>query len=104
MTIPKDLLQSFTKVPMNRHLGFRLISRSSESASITMEPKSEFLQEEGVIHGAILTALADTAATYTFHPDLSPDMKMTSIEFKVNFLSPALLDGGEITAPLVSSA
>ncbi|MCI0612637.1 PaaI family thioesterase [bacterium] len=90
--------ESFYKVPINQHLGFRLISRSPESASITMEPSSEFIQEEGIIHGAILTALADTAAVYTFHPDLSPDMTMTSIEFKVNFFSPALIDGGAITA------
>jgi uncharacterized protein (TIGR00369 family) len=92
------LLESFSKIPINQHLGFRLISRSAESASITMEPRPEYLQEEGIIHGAILTALADTAAVYTFHPDLSPDMTMTSIEFKLNFLSPALVDGGTITA------
>lgn len=93
-----DLLESFPKVPINQYLGFRLISRSPQSATIAMEPLPEFLQEEGIIHGAILTALADTAAIYTFHPDLSPDMTMTSIEFKLNFLSPALLNGGTITA------
>jgi uncharacterized protein (TIGR00369 family) len=91
-------MDSFSNIPINRHLGFKLISRSSESASISMEPQPQFLQEEGIIHGAIVTALADTAAVYIFHPGLSPDVTMTSIEFKLNFLSPALLDGGTITA------
>ncbi|HEY7160456.1 MAG TPA: PaaI family thioesterase [Acidobacteriota bacterium] len=90
--------EKFSKVPINQHLGFRLISQSVESASVSVEPRSEYIQEEGVIHGAIVTALADTAAVYIFHPGLSPDMTMTSIEFKLNFLSPALLDGGTITA------
>lgn len=98
MGISGELEESFSKVPINRHLGFRLVSRSPQSASIVMEPAPEFLQEEGIIHGAILTALADTAAIYTFHPALSPEMTMTSIEFKLNFLSPALIDGGAITA------
>jgi uncharacterized protein (TIGR00369 family) len=91
-------MDSFSNIPINRHLGFKLISRSSESASITMEPRPEFLQEEGIIHGAIVTALADTAAVYTFHPELPSDITMTSIEFKLNFLSPALVDGGTLTA------
>jgi len=90
--------EKFSRVPINKHLGFQLISHSAESATISLEPRAEFLQEEGIIHGAIVTALADTAAVYTFHPQLSPDMTMTSIEFKLNFLSPALLDGGTITA------
>ncbi len=63
-----------------------------------MDPKAELLQEEGIIHGAIVAALADTAAVYTFHPDLPADVTMTSIEFKLNFLSPALGDGGTLTA------
>jgi uncharacterized protein (TIGR00369 family) len=65
---------------------------------IEIDPRPELLQEEGIIHGAILSALADTAAVYTFHPDLPSELRMTSIEFKLNFLSPALGDGGTLTA------
>lgn len=90
--------EKFSKVPINQHLGFHLIAQSSESASISIEPRPEFLQEEGITHGAIVSALADTAAVCTFHPGLSPDMTTTSIEFKLNFLSPALQDGGTIAA------
>ena len=79
-------------------LGLELQERSDSHAVITMEPKPEFLQEEGVVQGGILTALADAAAVYVTLPDLPVDRTMTSIEFKLNFLRPALLEGGTLTA------
>lgn len=58
----------------------------------------EHTQEHGVVHGAILSALADTAAVWLFHPNLAEGQAMASIEFKVNFLAPARIDGGELIA------
>jgi uncharacterized protein (TIGR00369 family) len=98
MTLPTKLLESFNNVAINHYLGFRLISRSPESAVVEIDPRAELLQEEGIIHGAILAALSDAAAVYTFHPDLPSESIMTSIEFKLNFLSPALGDGGTLAA------
>ncbi len=48
-----------------------------------------FAQEGGVVHGAVLTAVADTAAVYLVVPDLGPRDRVVSIEFKVNFLRAA---------------
>ncbi|MFT5290435.1 MAG: hypothetical protein ACI8QS_001233 [Planctomycetota bacterium] len=79
-------------------LGLELQERSSSHAVITMEPRPEFLQEEGVVQGGILTALADAAAVYVTLPDLPAERTMTSIEFKLNFLRPALLESGTLTA------
>jgi uncharacterized protein (TIGR00369 family) len=55
-------------------------------------------QEYGVVHGGIISALADTAAVYTIHPFLGPNDRMTSVEFKVNFLAGATPGRGEIVA------
>ena len=44
----------------------------------------------------MLSALADTAAVYAVLPGLGANERMTSIEFKVNFLAGARPDGGEI--------
>jgi uncharacterized protein (TIGR00369 family) len=98
MDLPAKLIESFNNVPVNEHLGFKLILRTPESAIIDLEPRPELIQEAGVIHGAVLAALADTSAVYPFLPDLPVELMMTSIEFKLNFLSPALLDGGKLTA------
>ncbi len=93
--IPK---RKFEFSAVHHLLGLALQERSASHAVITMEPRPEFLQEEGAIQGGILTALADAAAVYVTLPDLPPERSMTSIEFKLNFLRPALLEGGTLTA------
>jgi uncharacterized protein (TIGR00369 family) len=90
--------KNFDDVPSNRMLGFRLISRSPQGASISMEVKQEQLQEEGVLHGGLISAVADSAAVYAFYPDLDATRRMTSIEFKLNFLNPALPGKGPVIA------
>ena len=83
-------IAQFLDVRVNKFFNYKLISRSSEEAVVSMEVREGFLQEEGVVQGGILSAIADTAAVYTFYPDLDETEVMTSIEFKVNFLRPAL--------------
>jgi uncharacterized protein (TIGR00369 family) len=89
---------AFGAVPINRLLGLELRSSSPEGATIALAPRAEFAQEYGVIHGGVLSTLADTAAVYALHPFLEAGERMTSIEFKVNFLAPASAAGGEVIA------
>lgn len=93
-----ERLAGFDQVPHNRWLSLRLIAASGTGAEIALGARPELLQEEGVIHGGTLASLADTAAVYAFWPFLDAGTRMTSIEFKVNFLKPALADRGDITA------
>jgi len=55
-------------------------------------------KEGGVVHGGTVSTLADTAAVYTLHPYLTENQSMTSIEFKMNFLSPVLIENGDLLA------
>jgi uncharacterized protein (TIGR00369 family) len=96
--VSNELQDTFRAVPLNKHLNLTLVSRSAESATVSIDPAPELLQEEGVIHGAIITAIADTSAIYVFYPDLPKNTRMTSIEFKINFLAPGLLNDGVICA------
>jgi uncharacterized protein (TIGR00369 family) len=89
---------SFAAVPMNRALGWRLISSSPEAAEVRGPIQPSFAQEGGVVHGGIISAIADTAAVYAIHPQLPPGTPMTSIEFKVNFLRSGRMSGGELVA------
>ncbi len=63
-----------------------------------MDVSSEHTQETGIVHGALLTAVADTASVYVLHPDLPEGYTMASIEFKMNFLRPAQIGRGRIHA------
>lgn len=83
---------------INRTLGLRLQRSGAEGSAIEMAQVEPYLQEGGVVHGGILTTLADTAAVYVLLPDLPQGKRMTSIEFKMNFFRPALGEAGALRA------
>lgn len=95
------LSSSFDSVPVNSLFGFKLQRHDEKSATVTFNPDRLHTQEYGVVHGGILSCLADTAAVYTTHPFLAKTERMTSIEFKINFLAAAVPDRGEIMADAV---
>ena len=86
------------KVPSNRLLGLVVREQSDGGAIVSMPARPELAQEYGVVHGGFLAALADTAAVYALLPKLVAGERMTSIEFKVNFLAPADPNGGDLVA------
>jgi uncharacterized protein (TIGR00369 family) len=93
-----SVAESFAAVPVNTFLGFSLDHYDEQSARVLFRPQSAHTQEYRVVHGGIIAALADTAAVYTVHPFLGPGERMTSIEFKINFLAGATSDRGQIVA------
>ena len=92
------VLERFGAVPVNRHFGFVLRAHDATGATAAFTPRPEHAQEFGVVHGGVLAALADTSSVYAILPGLAPGERMTSIEFKVNFLAAARPDGGEVVA------
>ncbi len=93
-----DFEAFLTGMPIGRSLGFRLVERSATLATLTMPVRVDLLQIEGVVHGGVLATLADSAAVFLLCADLPDERKMTSIEFKMNFLRPALLGKGDLFA------
>jgi len=87
----------FAAVPINELLGLELRASEPGAATVAMRPVESTAQEYGVVHGGILATLADTAAVYALHPYLAEGDRMTSIEFKVNFLGP-VTPRGEVIA------
>ena len=96
MSVDPAIAARFAAVPVNQHFGFALRAHDASGAEIAFAPRPEHGQEFGVVHGAVLTALADTAAVYAVLPGLAADERLTSIECKVNFLAAARPDGDEI--------
>lgn len=88
----------FSRTPVNRWLGFRLVTRSPERVEISQEVRPEMLQETGVVQGGLLTALADTAAVYLLWPDLGDARTMTGTTVSMQFLSGARPDRGPLRA------
>lgn len=101
MSDPEHAGDRFAATPCNRLFSFRLLARSAERVEVELPVRRDFLQEEGVVQGGILTALADTAAVYLLWPDLPADRAMTGTGCSMHFLGPALASGGPLRAVAV---
>jgi uncharacterized protein (TIGR00369 family) len=88
----------FQRTEVNRHLGMRWVSGAEGEAVLAFTPRDEFRQEAGYVQGGILSALGDTAAAYALIPTLGPEETVTGVEFKLNFLRSAKIEGPEVVA------
>jgi uncharacterized protein (TIGR00369 family) len=79
-------------------LGFRLLACAGGRSEIAMPIEPHFRQEAGVVQGGMVSAAADAAAAYALLPGLAAGHTMMGVEFKINFLSPARIDGGDLVA------
>jgi len=57
---------------------------------ITAPFDKRFTQQDGFLHAGIVTTLIDSACGYAAYTLMPADSRVLSVEFKVNFLSPAV--------------
>lgn len=72
--------------PFAEHIGLVFTAPPGEGASccrLTLGP--EHLNPHGVVHGAVLFALADTGMGAALVPTLGADQSCATIEMKINF-------------------
>ena len=83
---------SFLRQGMMQHLGARLLAVAPGQVVLALPYSDRVTQQQGGFHGGAMGALADIAGGYaglTVAPD---GMEVTTVEYKVNFLS-AFNDG-----------
>jgi uncharacterized protein (TIGR00369 family) len=98
MNVDDRALKLFSGTAVYGFLGVRLVARTPDRVEVRMAARPEMAQEYGIIQGGILSALADAAAAYLFLPEAMDRGRVNGIEFKMNFLRPALADGSELAA------
>jgi uncharacterized protein (TIGR00369 family) len=77
-------------------MGMKLARLAAGEADIAMTIAPHHHQYQGLAHGGVLAALADTAATFAACTVLPEGIDLVTIEFKVNFI--AGLPGGRALA------
>ena len=84
------LHNSFARQPIMLLLNARIVKASLGEVQIEFPFNSSFTQQNGYMHAGILTTVVDTACGCAAFTHMSPNREVLSIEFKVNFLSPAI--------------
>jgi uncharacterized protein (TIGR00369 family) len=66
----------------------RIVDISWGRALLEIELGRKHLQPFGVVHGGVLSTIADAAGFWGVYSQMEPGYAMTTVELKVNFLAP----------------
>ena len=92
----KRIEASFLLQGMMQHLGARLLRVEAGLCEVSLPYSDRVTQQQGSFHGGAMGALADIAGGYAALTVAPPDMEVTTVEYKINFL--ASYTGGELRA------
>ena len=87
---------SFLRQGMMQNLGARLLRVEPGLCEVSLPHSERVTQQQGSFHGGAMGALADIAGGYAALTAAPPDMEVTTVEYKINFL--ASFVGGELRA------
>ena len=79
----------FAAQPFSRHIGAELVALAPGSAEIALALAPHHLQQHGAAHGGVVSYLADNALTFAGGSVLGDSL---TLEFKINYLRPAVGD------------
>ena len=95
-----DLFQrietSFLRQGMMQALGASLLRVEPGLCEVSLLHSERVSQQQGSFHGGAMGALADIAGGYAALTVAPPEMEVTTVEYKINFL--ASFTGGELRA------
>ena len=81
---------SFARQGLMKTLGGRLGDVDRGVVSIELPFSEGVTQQHGYFHAAAVTAIADNAGGYAALTLLDPHEEVLAVEFKINFLTPAI--------------
>lgn len=79
----------FIKQPFDEFLEFSYERVSDEEVHIKLKVKDLYVNSVGVIHGGIISTLADVAAANVIRADEDGQQKAVTVDLNVSFLRPA---------------
>ena len=99
-TNPSELFRrietSFLRQGMMQHLHAKLLRVEFGLCEVMLPYSERVTQQQGGFHGGAMGALADIAGGYAALTAAPPDMEVTTVEYKINFL--ASFTAGELRA------
>ena len=92
----KRVENSFSRQGMLQNLGAKLLRAEPGVCEVLLPYSDRVSQQQGGFHGGAMGTLADIAGGYAALTVAPPDMEVTTVEYKINFL--ASFNSGELRA------
>ncbi len=81
---------NFSRLTLMTTIGARLVRIDPGEVDIEMDVRADLTQQHGYVAAGIVTAIVDTACGYAAMSLMPADAEVLTVEYKVNFVSPAL--------------
>jgi len=92
MEITPERLQAIREKFQSNHfpmfVGIEIEAIENGSARLSLEATEKHLQLQGVVHGGAIATLIDTAVAFAIVGASEPGDRFTTVELKINYLSP----------------
>src|SRR5258708_13149705 len=75
-----------------RDLGMQLTQIGDEYCETILRPSERHRQQHGLIHAGVMATMADHTSGCAARGAVGLDQDVVSVEFKINFLRPAIAD------------
>jgi len=82
--LKEDAVQGFTA-----HCGLEPVSLAPGQFITRVRIRDCHLQQDGFVHAGVMATMADHTAGYASFSLVPPDQRILTVEYKINFLSPA---------------
>lgn len=81
---------SFQQQTVMAAIGASLRSVAPGAVEIELPFRTDLCQQDGYLHAGIVTTIVDSACGYAAHTVMPVGARVLSVEFKINFLAPAV--------------
>lgn len=86
------VLVSFRQQTIMAAIGASVLSVAPGAVEIELPFRADLCQQDGFLHAGIVTTIVDSACGYAAYTLMPQDARVLSVEFKINFLAPAVGD------------
>jgi uncharacterized protein (TIGR00369 family) len=83
----EDLKQRVQRSPFHQWAGMQLVSVGDGRAALTMDLLPQHFNPQGIVHGGIISALADTSIGLALRSKLRPGYTHRTAQLNVHFLA-----------------
>jgi uncharacterized protein (TIGR00369 family) len=94
---------SFARQTFMRLIGARIVALAPGACAVEVSFRADLCQEDGFLHGGIVTAIAANAAGYAAFSLMPASSSVLGIEYKVNLDAPAPSERLVATGTVVKS-
>jgi len=85
-----DFLKKDFVLGFPAYLGFQAVNIADGAFKSKLRIRPEYKQQDGFVHAGIIATLADHTAGYAAYTVVPKNLRILTIEFKINFFKPAI--------------